>query len=393
MKAQAVRQLFTFAVGGLVGVFTSIVVLSPWEAQPGAESAVVTPRAARPAAEQLTELYLDPAAPDGLLAQNLEQGQFDGDWGRVSAVARALRERGVQRQTAAAAQPDAPDAAAMVLLDHQYRRRAFQLELASRDNLATRTAASNASLAERERRLLDLLDAPTVRPQDEVVRRDAALLLGRLGTERARAALLRALEDPQPARASLAAEALGRSDDTLAIASLLRILERDPDPTRRARAADALAWTRDLAEGGVAAEGLARTAREDRDVAVRTHAIAALVRADLAGNRALIDALTGLLADEGQPREVRGAVVATLRGHHTIAKSLPDLLVESLEQLVTAAEEAPLRIAAIDALGESSARPESITVLEGLQVTASGPDVQQAVAEALSALRARAIVD
>lgn len=335
-------------------------------------------------------LILDPALDDQALARELEQAHFDRDWGRAAAVEHVLRARGARGQGGAPPAPTAAAAPSLVRLDHEYRRATFERELQVRQNAATLVArqAGQADDGDAERRLVALLQAPLVRVEDEQVRADAAHLLARLKTPEARRALQAALEGPDPVLSQLGAQALARAADPLATDALLGLLQSDRDPTLRARAADALVDAADLIQpASPVPAALARVALDDRDPAVRTHAIATLARADLAAQPSSRAALARLVTDDAEDAVVRQAAVAALRTQHAIARALPSDLVDALLAALDRTS-GPLRLDVIAALGEAALAP-ALPRLEASALAATEPREAQALHEAALAVRAR----
>lgn len=382
---------FTLLLGCVVGVFgTLLAVDTTHEAPPqGATPGSVAPQALPASTEAQGARVLDPALDDAALARELEEANFERDWGHASAVAAVLRDRRARDPLAGpAASPSADGPPSLLLLDHAYQRAALALELASHDNPATRVAASDLPPEEREARLIALLVNPPI-DAEEVVRSDAALLLARLGRPRARQALFECLEKPE--RSSMAALALVRGDDPLAIDALLRALESDRDPAQRARIADALAEAPALVAGELVPAALARVARTDREQEVRLHAIGALARADLAASPSAREAFTKLLDDDAQDEVVRLAVVAALRAHTRIALVLPPDLVTALDRQLDRTA-GPLRCAVALALGDVATTPLRER-LEGALLQTTAPDERQALTEAVSRVQQRAVKD
>ncbi len=382
---------FTLLLGCVVGVFGTLLVVDTTQEAP-AQGATPGSAQALPASstDAVSTRALDPALDDAALARELEEANFERDWGHASAVAAVLRERRAREAgSAPTATPTAEGVPSLLLLDHTYQRAALAIELASHDNPATRVAASDLPPEEREARLLSLLVNPPVGPSEDVVRADAALFLARLGRPRARQALFEYLEKPE--RATMAALALVRGDDPLAIDALLRALESDRDPIQRARIADALAEAPALVAGELIPAALARVARTDREDEVRLHAIGALARADLAASPTAREAFTKLLDDDAQDEVVRLAVVAALRAHVRIALVLPPDLVTALDRQLDRTS-GPLRAAVALALGDVASTALSER-LEGALLQTTAPDERQALLEAVARVRQRAVKD
>jgi HEAT repeat protein len=381
---------FSFLVGAIAGSFAGVVAVAPNE-EPE-RLAVFDPerlRSARGSKPNHVTVRIPADSDATALADHLSRARFDRDWGRVEGVAQALRTWRSPRRAAAPSKRQEKADGSLMLMDHAYRQEAFLLELEGRENRATAVAAEELPNAERIQRLTELFQAPLVEPGDAQVRADAAYHLGLLRAAPAREPLLRALEDPDPALAELAAEALGRAGDPAATEALAESLARDLDPARRLRAARALALTRQVAEGGRAAEALAKAALEDRELAVRTHAVASLARVDLALCAAAQDALITLTEDPTAEVAVRRACVAAITAHRQVARSLPRDLVVLLERAFESSSPGPLRIELIVALGHAG-RPESRPILETALASTQRPREAAALREALAALERRA---
>jgi len=386
------RLVFAFVLGAVVGGFAAMVAVtgSAFDSEPTAPATTAEPaidvkptRVAPRAA-----VMIEPDKDDEGLAMELDQAHFDRDWQRVRAVGRVLRGRPASSDGTIRAGSAGGDVRGSLLqMDYEYRRRVFLLELGGHDNRATRVMEETDSVQEQERRLTDLFMAPTVAEGDAIVVRDAAFLIGQLATEGGRQLLVRTLKDPEAARADLAAEALGRSGDPQAASALLSALEGDLDPKLRARAAHALAYTRDLAAGGQIAVKLADAAQQDQDVGVRSHALAALARADLRRCLPARNALSLLLEDENETPILRQASVAAMRSHRAIAKTLPEELVISLERVLPKAT-GPLKLEVTRALGEAG-RAETVPILENALLAASAPEEQEELRRAIEAVKKR----
>ncbi|MCO5165262.1 MAG: HEAT repeat domain-containing protein [Planctomycetes bacterium] len=380
MKHSWAFALVLGGVVGAVGVIVSTDTGEPREAPGPASPARVASPSSVPG---LVGLAAD--LDDEALARELERAHFERDWGRAAAVATVLRGR-------PARPAEAPDAMAappsLVRLDLEYRRATLLRELEGRRNAATRLAEDGWD-DDVERRLAALFAAPPLAPEDDVARADAAHLLARLGGPGARAALVEALEGPDPVRSALAAVALARADRPAALALLVGALTGDRDDALRARVADALVDAGALLDGaGGAVDALARVALADRDAGVRTHALAALARADLAALPVAREALARLVLDEAEDAPVRHGAVATLRAHHAIARALPPDLVDAL---LTALDRTtgPLRLEVIAALGEA-APGEALPRLDAAALAATTAVEREALLDAARAVRARA---
>lgn len=383
--------VFALILGGVVGAFAVIVAVDdadgPPPPRPPAQVAVAS---REPQVEPFPgTITLDPSLDDAALARELERAHFERDWARAAAVGAVLRER---RPTPGedAEVEETPSAPSLVRMDHEYRRATFERELALRQNPATRAVreASPGDGEEAERRLVALLQAPPLRPEDAQVRADAAHLLARLRTDRAREALRAALEGPDADTSALAATALARADDPAATAILLELLESDRDPTLRARVADALVDSRALLDpAGPVVPALARVATSGLDVGVRTHAVATLARADLAEQPAGRAALVRLITTDTEEALVRQAAVAAVRAHHAVARALPPDVLDAL--LVTLDRSAgELRLEVIAALGEA-APAEALPRLDASALAATDAREARALHEAAAAVRAR----
>ena len=167
VKSSTVRQwVFAFVLGGIVGGFGILASgLTGDDEAPPSNPVSVTAVATRAAARTRgSDPTLDPARDDAALAGDLEQARFESDWGRVQAVAELLRQRTQEAHTSAPVQTQLAKArgASLLKMDQEYRKRAFLLELAKRDNPATRAVALG-SIKVQERKLSDLFQAPKVR--------------------------------------------------------------------------------------------------------------------------------------------------------------------------------------------------------------------------------------
>lgn len=334
-------------------------------------------------------VVLDPDTDDAALADALELALFQHDWGPVAAAARVLKLR--EQQGDGEAGFDALLAAgSLVALDHEYRRRALLLELRSHDNEATRLLDGDLPPAETERRLTDLFLRPILQPADAVVRRDAALLLARLGGEEGRELLMRALrEDPDPETSRIAAQALAQAGDPAATEQLIATLRDDLDPALRARVAEALGANQDLAAGGPVASAMAQVALADLDVGVRSHALATLARADLENSALGRSALIQIASDETEARLLRVAAVAAIRAHHAISRSTPRPLVDLLEGLLQATDP-ELRLEVIQAL-EEVGDADTLDRLRLALLSARSQPERAALRDAVQTLELRAV--
>jgi HEAT repeat protein len=334
-------------------------------------------------------IVLDPDSDDEALADALELALFERDWGPVAATARVLKLRG-ERAARGGGLEEVLSAGSLLALDHEYRRRALLLELRNRDNAATRLLRGDEPAAEVERQLTDLFLAPIIQPSDQVVRRDAALLLARLGGEGSRELLLRAMrEEPDPRTSQVAAEALAQAGDPVASELLITTLRDDLDPALRARAAQALGHSRDLVAGGPVATAVARVALDDTDQGVRSHALAALARADLGSSVMARSALIQVATSETELPLLRQAAVAAVRAHHAISKATPPELSQTLEGLLRT-HHAGLRLEVIGAL-EEIGDAETLELLRLELLTARNPAERGALAQAVQTLELRAV--
>ena len=383
------RQAFVFVIGAVIGVGATLVIANLHDADDAPQTATgAAATAETPLRTPDVPMEVDPYATDVELAEVLTLAEFDRNWETVGEVAKALRER----EPSAEAVPGEDDPAApagpssLAGLEHSYRDRIAEIELSSRDNPATRLVQSGRSAEQITQGLKELFLAPQLTEADRRVRRDAALLLARQADPLARRILLDALE--QTDLFQVAAFALARAGDPDANAILVAILRDDQDPARRALAARALTRTRSLAEGGLVASALAKTARGDVDLGVRTHAIAALAQADLTRSAAARQALVDMLGDPAQPLDVRRAVIATLDAQLALAHRLPASVVDGLETLASS-EHGVLRREVIALLGEAG-HARTVELFEGMLPTL-GTEDRAAVQAALERLERRIV--
>lgn len=384
------QLLFAFLLGAVVGGFGSLIAVGPSGSTAVETSYPPTPivKAPPPPVQRAALPKLDENADDLALASSLDRARFAKDWQRVTEVAGVLRRRAGTGKTASPARLPATDGSgSLILVRYQYRHRAFKLELRGRDNAATQVVARDIEVPEKAQRLRDLLLAPVLEPGDLVVRADAAFLLADLRIEAGRVTLLRTFKDPDAALAEVAAESLCRADDQQAMEALQPILRGDLDPTLRARVAHALRFSRGAVAGGGPAEALAAAAVTDRDLAVRTTALASLAHVDLEACPDALEALVGITENDAEELAVRRACVAALREHREFAKSLPAQLVVALEQALPKTT-GLLRLDVIAALGEVG-RAESVQVLESARLNTKASDEAQVVRVALEALKKR----
>lgn len=381
---------FALLLGGVIGAFAVIVATDPVGAD--ALPPLPPPPATATVAQATTQvdvttgsIAIDLGVDDATLARELERAHFDRDWTRAAAVGTVLRARAA----GVAATPGLPgdghaELPSLVRLDHTFRRVSFERDLAARENAATRAAAQQD-----DDRLRALFLGPSLAPGDDLVRADAAHLLARLGTERGRRVLLEAVEGPDAAMGELAAQALARSDDPPSVDALVALMRSDRDPTLRARVIDALSHSADLVQArhGVP-DALAATALDDRDLAVRTHALAVLARCDLAALAASREALAKIVTTETDDATVREAAVAALRAHFAIARALPPDLVAAL---VTALDRTagPLRLRVIEVLAEAG-DATTLPRLEAAALAATVASERTALRSAADVLRRRA---
>ncbi|MBL4845524.1 MAG: HEAT repeat domain-containing protein [Planctomycetes bacterium] len=270
----------------------------------------------------------------------------------------------------------------LVRLDREHQREVLFRDLAARDNRARREAEAEGSPAERERRLTLLFLLPPTQASDVAVRRDSAFYLARLRTAGARDVLIRALGDPDPDRAEIAAAALGWSDDPLATQELAVRLDEDADPAVRRLAALGLT----LAAPNVgAAAALTQAAKNERDLDVRLRALDGLAHCDLASDPAARKVLIELLNSDTEDLALRRGVIRTLRAHHTLTRRLPVELQDALRRLLSATQ-GPLLIDGIGLLGQVATDPAP---LEDAQLKSSNPEIRAALQAALVSVRNR----
>lgn len=399
---------FALLLGGIIGAFAVIVSTDPLTEAPDPAAPALPTQVAAPTRgtdeAASTAQPLDPGLDDEALAQALEQAQFARDWARVEAVVTVLRSRARTGEVASdrpVAPPRVFSGPSLVRLDHEYRRATFERELEVRVNAATRAAmvpqtGSTAPIAplpeeveRREALLRALFLAPPVRLEDDLVRSDAAHLLARLKTQAGRRTLVEALEGPDVELSALAAVALARSGDPQAIDGLVALLQSDRDPALRARVADALVHLPDLVgPGSPVTDALARAALDDRELEVRTHALAALARADLGAQPASREVLVQLITDEKHEAAAREAAVGALRKHHAIARVLPPDLIAALILGLDRTTGA-LRLEVIAALGEAAGEV-NLPKLEAAVLATADPNERAALVEAVDAVRRRA---
>ncbi|MCA8923453.1 MAG: hypothetical protein KDD82_16675, partial [Planctomycetes bacterium] len=152
---------FVFLLGGIVGGAV-VLGLGAYEASHEGDGAEVNAGAAapvvkRPRPRDVAEL--SPEATDAELAGYLTLAGFDRDWEHVSEVAEILRERAATKPVA----DDAGEVAAvdsarnLAGLDHDYRERIAEVELAGRDNPATRLVRSQRTPEQITQGLTELL--------------------------------------------------------------------------------------------------------------------------------------------------------------------------------------------------------------------------------------------
>lgn len=383
----ALKWGFVFLLGGTIGAFATLAAMLGEEAPPVTAGALAPiPLPTDPKARLPEPVELE-ATGDEDLARALEQALFERRWERVGAVARALRQRAAERSPAQAAAPASdPSEPSLLALRDELARQSFRRELERRDNAATRAAAPDLPLDEREQRLVDLFLAPAPGELERAVRRDAALLLARLGTEGGRAALLQALREPDRERADLAEEALARADDPAVAAALTELVRKDPDPRLRLRAARALGAAPEVVRGGRAAVALAAIALDDQDAEVRQAALRGLGEVELEACPPARAALGRVVGDPAEPLELRRAALGAVRHYESVARRLPAELAEQLERALPSAP-SPLREALVETLGEAGRR-EAIPLLEAELQRSDGASAE-VVDLALQRLRAR----
>jgi hypothetical protein len=139
--------------------------------------------------------------------------------------------------------------------------------------------------------------------------------------------------------------------------------------------------------GGGPAEALAAAVVTDRDVVVRTTALASLAHVDLEACPDALEALVAVTENDAEELVVRRACVAALREHREFAKSLPVQLVVALEDALPKTS-GPLRLDVIAALGEVG-RAESVLVLDSVRLNTKAAAEAQEVQRALDALKKR----
>lgn len=164
-------------------------------------------------------------------------------------------------------------------------------------------AAAALSLGElRDRRAVPAL-AAVLKDMSEEVRGSAALALGRIGERSTVALLLPLLKDAEVFPRASAVSALGCIGDRQAVAQICTVLVQDPDPQVRTSAAEALGAIADIS----GRDGLI-AALKDQSNYVRTAAAAAL--GQISSDTAIVSALIEALKDSD--RMVRSAAAESL---------------------------------------------------------------------------------
>ncbi len=320
------------------------------------------------------------------VAVALDEARFDGDWGKVDAVARLVREHGAAWVTPDVAPPPVPVAVqeqekSLPVLARELERRREQLERASRRNEATdllgRTDAESVA------RLVQLFEQPPA----PIVRHDAADGLARSGDERAIAALTAALRDRDEGKRRVAAAALARAGYLQGAAALAEIARRDPDPAKRGLAVRDLAQFDAVVRGDdhLALRAIVEVAREDTDPEVRGKAVRTLAPVDLAASRPALLAVVDAL-DDGDAR-VRGLAVATLRANATQFGPAPGAL-EAVEAALPREAAVDNRLGLLELLGLLGDE-DTLRALDAFAATAEGRAVAKEIEAARAALRDR----
>jgi hypothetical protein len=333
-------------------------------------------------------------APDAVLAQTLDAAEFDRDWGRVNGVGRTLRARAVVKVdplTGLAESSGSSGSRAttkpLLALQAEVARRAFILDLRSHDNAAVRLL-DRAGEEDAQAKLCDLFLAEAKGPDYEPLRTDAAIVLALGGSDHAREVLGRALKEGGD-RGTLAARALGLSDDDRAVALLADLLAHDLDPEVRKRAVAGLARSSAVARGSAdAVNALVHAGREDSDESVRAKSLAVLGQVDLARVDAARSLLAAVIHEPSESPAVRTAAIQAVKAHRALARATPSDLVDLLLKTVASEHDGPVRVALADALVEI-APASAVPVLESVLRASQDGQVRDAVARALAAAKER----
>ncbi len=364
-------------------------------------AAAVTPVESRTAVDPLELARKLEGANDLALAQALDAADFDKSWTSVKAVGRALRSRPSAKidpltglSESAVIGPRAKPVP-LLALEQEIARRQLVLDIRSRDNAATRLL-DKASDEESVRKLVDLFSADARPPEFERVREDAALVLAFGATERGREVLGRTIRDASGGaagatreRATLAARALGLSDDEKAFALLSDLLANDREPEARKLGAYGLSFSSALARGNTeVVAALVRAARSDSETAVRTAALVALGDADLGRAPGARAVLVEVLASPSETEALRLEAIASIRSARSRTKWTQPELVEGLLQTLNTERDGPVRKAIAAALGEC-APAAKLADLETALGTAQDPAVREALAKAIAEVKAR----
>jgi hypothetical protein len=392
MKASTwIKGTFVFLAGGVVGATVVLLMngdlLADAPPPPPAPRVLPTESTARTFRGSNAH-EVGPDADDESLAGHLEQARFDSDWQRVIAVSLTLRERKERQATAtpvqAGVEPAVPpgEKPSLVAINRTLRQRSFLKGLETRDNPARR-AAREGTPEEQARQLRQLFLAPITTPADAVTRADAAYYLAAQATDDTRGFLLRTLNEPDPVRARLSAEAMARVDNADMLRALGKRLARDPEPKVRLLIASALGKV--AAPAPLAAAALAQACVDEREQSVRILALQGLARCELQRDERLQQVIQRLLQNDTEELPLRRAAVGTLRAYRQVNQTIPAKLLQALERLLESSEPELLRDAAA-ALGEAG---RDVTPLEAALATSREPATRAALEGAIQAIKTR----
>lgn len=347
----------------------------PTATEPGAESARLEETPERVAeikqaleaefeAEGVRGKNLDP------LAVLLEEGRFQRDWAKVAAASDLVRERGAEWVAPETAAPplavDGELEKPLPVLFLEASRRKERLDRGARRNAAT--ALMGRSDAEAVQRLIDLFENdPSL-----TVRRDAAEALARSGDDRALATLIAAVRAPDHATRLRAGEALASAGYLQGLTALIDALKNDPIPDVRADAFSLLVQFEAVVSGenAAAVRALAETLRTDTDPRVRELAAEHLRSIDLDASLQAAQALYEALREDEMP-DVRFEVAATLLAYGERWGAPPAGAVRALEAALLAERDGLVRSEVFRGLARFGDR-DTLSVLDTFAATASG---------------------
>lgn len=306
----------------------------------------------------------------------LEHAIFDREWPSVSVVASSLRDFNRGAGEVKKTEPSSPVTApkerppSMALLQHEYKALQFWREFFKHENEAL-TVYRSPKKDGRLSRLKKLLKTTAQTAEDQRNKKDAAFLLGRYGGDdglRTLSAFIlssRSLDDWR-----LGTQALGRSQNSGALAVLQELCDGSRESKLQALALEAMVHLRDVTKAeSEATLFLGRLLSDPRRILqVRLKGIALLETMDLDEADAFQKTLVKVLSNTNEDPKAREALTHALGQNAQTNLALPDRIVRCLERIAKEEQDSETRCEAFKALEFAGTR-ETLKVLLDSEAT------------------------